>query len=565
MKGWNFNSKKAAILILLFVILMANLCYWGIRKKGFYCDEMYSYHFVCQVDYPSVNGDKEGESYLNVWHTPAHFMDYLTITPEEAFDFAGVCRSISEDVHPPVYYLLLETVCSIAGFLLPGAFTKWCGIGLNMAFFMFTIFALFFMARRILRSDFWAALTCMLYGISAGAVSTVMFLRMYMIFTFTCVLFTWVNFKIFRQLWIDEKKRRGLLFLGLFAITVFGILNHYYFFLFAFFSCLLLWGCALLKKKFLFAIQYAAVMGAGIGVSYLFWPYMMEDIFSGYRGVEAFDNLTDKSGYSESFRAFCRLLQGELFGVGTAAVAILLLIGIGLMIVSFFWKAEEQITAEGIRWNLERKERQNTRSLSLRMEDLYSIQIALTAGLYLVLVAKIAPYQEDRYILNIYPMVILVLVWAIEFVFQRFSRKIRGKRIVTAVLCCIILTGFISPGVNYLYEDSGEKLETADQYAHLPAFYVTKDNNRYRAAGDSYFLARAKHVYPLEEEGIRFVPEALETLKKEEGETYSQFFVYVDMAFENMDSILVEMERELGADSAQKLFETDYSVAYLVE
>ena len=108
-------------------------------------------------------------------------------------------------------------------------------------------------------------------------------------------------------------------------------------------------------------------------------------------------------------------------------------------------------------------------------------------------------------------------------------------------------------------------METADQYAHLPAFYVTKDNNRYRAAGDSYFLARAKHVYPLEEEGIRFVPEALETLKKEEGETYSQFFVYVDMAFENMDSILVEMERELGADSAQKLFETDYSVAYLVE
>ena len=320
MKKAKFNLKKTYILITLFAVLMLNLCWWGTKKQGFYCDEMYSYHFVCQTGYPSVNGDKDGETYLNTWHTPEHFMDYLTITPEEAFDFAGVCKTIGEDVHPPVYYLLLEIVCSIAGFLLPGAFTKWCGIGLNMLFFALTILALFFMGRKIYHSDFWAALTCILYGISAGAVTTVMFLRMYMIFTFTCVLFSWVNFEFFKQLWEGEKKKRGLLFLKLFAVTVLGILNHYYFFLFAFFTCLLLWGCILLKKKFVFAFQYAAVMGTGIGFSYLLWPYMREDIFSGYRGVEAFDNLADGSGYAESIRMFCRLMQGELMGIGELAL-----------------------------------------------------------------------------------------------------------------------------------------------------------------------------------------------------------------------------------------------------
>lgn len=565
MKKAKFNLKKTYILITLFAVLMLNLCWWGTKKQGFYCDEMYSYHFVCQTGYPSVNGDKDGETYLNTWHTPEHFMDYLTITPEEAFDFAGVCKTIGEDVHPPVYYLLLEIVCSIAGFLLPGAFTKWCGIGLNMLFFALTILALFFMGRKIYRSDFWAALTCILHGISAGAVTTVMFLRMYMIFTFTCVLFSWVNFEFFKQLWEGEKKKRGLLFLKLFAVTVLGILNHYYFFLFAFFTCLLLWGCILLKKKFVFAFQYAAVMGTGIGFSYLLWPYMREDIFSGYRGVEAFDNLADGSGYAESIRMFCRLMQGELMGIGAFAAAVLLLTGLILIAVSAFWKTEITIDKEGIHWKLKRREPKSTNTFSVRMEDLYLFQIALAAGLYLALVAKIAPYREDRYILNIYPMVMLTLVWITKLIFQRNLNRAHGKWIAAIVLCCVVLTGNVYPGVNYLYKESGKKLETADQYAHLPAFYVTKDNNRYRAAGDSYFLARAKHVYPLKEDGIFAVSDALDALEKENGESYSQFFVYVDMTFENEEEILGKMEQELGAESAQKLFETEYTTAYLVE
>ena len=565
MKIRKCGFRKSLIMAVLFAVLLGNLCYWGIQKRGFYCDEMYSYHFVCQVDYPGINGDREGEAYLNNWHTSDYFMDYLTIGPGEAFDFAGVCRSISEDVHPPVYYLLLETVCSVVGFLLPGAFTKWCGIGLNIIFFVLTVFVLFRLARKIFHSDFWAALTCMLYGMSVGAVTTVMFLRMYMIFTFTCVLFVRLNYEFFKQLWTGEKRRRVLLFSGLLAVTVFGILNHYYFFLFAFFTCLFLWSYALMKKEFLFSIQYAAVMGAGIGVSYLLWPYMREDIFSGYRGVEAFNNLTAENGYQESILAFFGLLREELLGLGTMIAVLLLLGGIVFICASLFWKMEAGISAEGIRWNFERKEKRNKGSFLLRAEDLYLIQIALAAGFYLALVAKIAPYQEDRYILNIYPMAVLVTVWAVERVFGRLLRKACGKRILAAVCVCIVWTGYLSPGVNYLYEDSGKKLEEADRHAHLPVFYVTKDNNRYRAAGDSYFLARANDVYPIREEGISSVREALETLEKEEGENYSQFFVYVDLAFEDVDVILDEIERELGAHSARKLFETEYTGVWLVE
>ena len=70
---------------------------------------------------------------------------------------------------------------------------------------------------------------------------------------------------------------------------------------------------------------------------------------------------------------------------------------------------------------------------------------------------------------------------------------------------------------------------------------------------------------PPQEDGIFAVSDALDALEKENGESYSQFFVYVDMAFENEEEILGKMEQELGAESAQKLFETEYTTAYLVE
>lgn len=44
-------SKKSRILIgvILFFLFSANLLYWGNRKEGFFCDELYSYHFPVSV------------------------------------------------------------------------------------------------------------------------------------------------------------------------------------------------------------------------------------------------------------------------------------------------------------------------------------------------------------------------------------------------------------------------------------------------------------------------------------------------------------------------------------
>lgn len=559
------NRKEILWLALMLLFLLGNLIYWGAKKSGFDCDEMYSYHFVCQKDYTAVNSDKMEGKFLDEWHTSSLFMDYLTIDQEEAFDFSGTYKNIIQDVHPPLYYLLLHGICSIAAFIIPGAFTKWCGIVLNLFFYIATEFVLYILGKKIFKSKFRAGFVCALYGISVGAVTTVMFLRMYMIFTFICVLFTLLNYLLFKKLWTGEKRGRNLLLTSLFAVTVLGILNHFYFLVFAFFICSLLWGSILIKRDFSYAAKYALAMGAGILTSYLIWPYMMEDIFSGYRGVEAFNKLTADTNYGSTLRSFLNIFAGELLGIGGTAFFLLLLYGIFLLIISRIWKFEKAVTAEGISWKLNRKEKRTTAAISLKIEDLYLLQIAIAVSFYLALVAKISPYEQDRYILNIYPLGMLILIYFLFGVFQRCVGKTFWSRLACGCMIAIVMSGYLSPGVNYIYPGFDEQLETAEKYAHLPAFYVTKGNNRYRVTGDSYFLARAHNLYPLKEDGIRSVSAALTRLEEQEGESYSQFFVYVDMAFENEEEILGKMEQELGAESAQKLFETEYTTAYLVE
>ena len=57
-------------------------------------------------------------------------MKYVTVAENERFDYATVYYNQTQDVHPPLYYFFLHTVCS----LFPRSFTKWTGIGLNFVF-----------------------------------------------------------------------------------------------------------------------------------------------------------------------------------------------------------------------------------------------------------------------------------------------------------------------------------------------------------------------------------------------------------------------------------------------
>ena len=52
------NIYKYFIFILFLQVI--SIAYWGNIKEGYFGDELYSYQFVCQTDYPSINSDRWG-------------------------------------------------------------------------------------------------------------------------------------------------------------------------------------------------------------------------------------------------------------------------------------------------------------------------------------------------------------------------------------------------------------------------------------------------------------------------------------------------------------------------
>ena len=58
-------SRKYKIILrgILLLALVANLFYWGSRKEGYFCDEVYSYHYTNRVDAPYITVDGEEETW----------------------------------------------------------------------------------------------------------------------------------------------------------------------------------------------------------------------------------------------------------------------------------------------------------------------------------------------------------------------------------------------------------------------------------------------------------------------------------------------------------------------
>lgn len=558
------KMNKMLLMGALLFALVVNLFYWGSRKEGYFCDEVYSYHYTNRVDAPYITVDGE-ETWQETWHDTDFFRDYLTMSEDETFDIKGVLKSIEQDPHPPIFYILMELSCSSFSILFPGVFSKWCGIAVNIFFFVLAIIVLYKLSKEISQSDFWAMSVCALYGFSTGAVSTVVFIRMYMIYTFFALLFAYVNALLWKKIW-DEKKDSGNgAFFALFATAVLGILTQYYFLIYAFFICITIWGYSLWAKKYRFAVKYALAMAAGLICSYLIYPEMRYDLFSGMRGTEAFQNFKDKLDWKSSFGEYIAIVNAELFGnAGGLILIVLIVMAIGSLVL-LQWNVKKSVTAQkDVCIALERKERKQALEFHIDVHDMIFIQILPAVLFYLILMAKIAPYQEDRYIFNVFPQIILIVVYIFRklLIVLRSSHRLEIFGVI--VLLIFTGTGYLSSGVNYLYKGTEKKLQTASNYSDLPIFYINYGSN-YRACADSVYFAQARYTYPAREENIGGFSAALDELKTRGEIDTQRCLVYIDLNCPDTNDIIKQIQEELKSGEAHWLFDTEYSAVYIIE
>ena len=273
--------KKKESLITVFVlafIIIAQLIYTTSvfnSKQTFHTDELWSYGLSNSYYRPflflepqiSIT-NQDGQRYDNAgkWLDGEFFSDYLTVQEEQRFRYDAVWFNQSKDMHPPLYYSVLHTICSF----FPEQFSWYFAFSISIVCLCVTQIFLFLLAYEITRKRTVSLMVCALYACSIAALFTFTFIRQYSMLTMWCTVIMWLFAKIFSSDFNLKKYLVPLVVLLLLAaftqqmilIFIGGI---------TLFSCIYL----LIKKRIRTMLVFGLSMTAAVVLYITVWPYAL--------------------------------------------------------------------------------------------------------------------------------------------------------------------------------------------------------------------------------------------------------------------------------------------------
>lgn len=378
-----------------------------------------------------------------IWKTKEQAKEYMTVSSDEIFNYWSVYYNQARDVHPPLFYMLVHLVSSIC----LNNFTKYIIFSINLIFYIASCFVL----KKILRlfnKEELSWITVLLYGLSMGMISIVMFQRMYMMLTFFAMVYLYLNINIFKNSFeIDKKTKRKL------TITVIlGFLTQYYFCIYAALVAIISAICMIKNKKWdsLKRYVWCHVKAAIIGL--ILFPASIYHIFFSYRGAAG--------GVAEG--SYLGRLQEylKLIFYGFSIPEILGYITLGIIIAMFI-----------------------RRIIIAKRKDIATL-ICLPIFLFVLVIAKIAPFINIRYISIVFPIIIIAVELGVVSSVKELMKTIKNDKIPqfirkNASIIILVVIALVSSGYGllkskpeFLYNDYSKRIEIAEQYSNLKFVYI---------------------------------------------------------------------------------------------
>lgn len=431
--------KNIKIVNVFIYVVFAFLMILAVANKvNLNVDEVYSYGLSNSTQGMNITVE-DGVTYYPS-NTP--WLNYMAVDPDARFRYDLVWRNQSDDVHPPLYYALLHTICSF----FPNIVTIWFAALINI---VFALGVLLFVRKLVflLTQDEWVIkLTSLAFICSAGVLSSVTFLRMYIMAMFWTAALTYV---VVKQIGVKINLKFCL---SIFLYTTCGALTHYYCIVYAVFLSIV-YGCYLIYKKYWKEIGFLCLtQGLSAVVSIGVFPSMLAHIFSGYRGTQSFDNMFQGS-FSDSLsrmNQFWRMFDKALFGdllIYVICILIIFAVMNGWRSLYRFLSSADTIT--------------NIRYLC----------IIFPCVLYLLLVSRIAVYIMDRYMSPVYGVAFAVVFSAVSGWCRKFI-KTQYRNVLALVLVIVTVSGWRSMTWPYLCQGSKSLLNTAAGYSETDCIYV---------------------------------------------------------------------------------------------
>lgn len=433
------KNKKYIYLTLIIIIGITLILFYSEKKQIYDGDELYSYTLSNSKKHGFMINNIE----LNKWTNHEDIEKIFELNNDEIFSILSIYKNQARDVHPPFYYLIFHIMSIIS----LNKFTILPGIIINIISYIVLMIYLYKISKEILEEK-ESYIPCMIYTLSLGMISTAMFIRMYMMLTMWCVIFTYYFLNITQNM-----NKKDIMKLSI--CTYFGFMTHYFFLIYAFFISLIYIIYLITKKNLKNIITYAKYILSSISLGFITFPFAYIHIFKGYRGTETQENLI-KSNILENFKNIYDRLNIDIFLKIMPIILITLIIMIFILIKSK--KIKNKIFI-----------------------------IALSTILYFLVTLKIIPIQSTRYFYSIYPIITLITYYIIS----KSINNLYIKKIITFII--IVLSVIMQIKYEPSWITKTNKIDAKDKNI----IYVIK--NDYVTITDSQFLMKYNKIYYTDE------------------------------------------------------------------
>lgn len=506
----NRFERGKTLFVLILLLTMLSMLYYGSRKEGYHVDEIYSYGLANSEYLPFMHfgeskydvkdwmleygaGESFGDLFRNLWKdyqilkqcdfqwrdsviykdyvtaqanssdtktsswvSGQEYVDYITVSTSNTFNYASVYYNQRGDVHPPLYYMVLHTICSF----FQGIFSPWFGLAVNILSLLLTLGVLYRMVRAYLGGETIALVMTAVYGLSCGMMTTAMYLRMYALMTLMVVTCCAIHLKIYSEDF--ELKRKNVTLLMLTVLG--GYLTHYYFVLYAIGLAVVFVVLMALRKKWTAILKYIFSLASAAAVGLCIWPFSIRHVFSGYRGREAMSILRSGGFYMIRIRLMVQQIIDQVMGGQSWILWLVLAVVI---------------------WGCIRKK---VHILTLEKGAIVFLPIMF----YVLLVSQIVPYFAERYVMCAFPFFCLYELIGFSFFIKKcFKGRWKvGCTIGVGLLLLVFNNAYLNtPG--YLFP--GEQ-ETVKLPPDTDCIYVLPDGDWNESAADSTILAQCRSV-----------------------------------------------------------------------
>ncbi len=403
---------KAIILTLTILLSTAVSAFFMYSKQGFHEDELLTFNLANSSVQINPSND---------FITPDDINAYLSVSDGDRFNYALVYENqIRDGVHPPLYYILFNSVCS----LFPCTFSKWLPFALNAVFMAFALLFIYKIARLITGRFKYSFTAMAAYAFSIACVTTVIYIRMYAMLTFFTTAFSYVTLLMY----CDGPRKNKKHIAAMALVCLFGNLTHYYFILFELLTGITMLIITLRKKRARVMKKYIITGILSGCASLCAYPFIIANVLLGNRGL-------DSGGLSIDL---ITLLTYVVYKLSTYA----LIIAKDLFVnkVWLFALVSAALVAALIYMRVVRKKKISPKTKIIFFPSL----------IFLIGISLVSPFNSDRYIMCVLPLLVIVAVTS----FIRLFRLIKLKysyAIITLSVIIVSVIGLLSVKPYYTY------------------------------------------------------------------------------------------------------------------